>query len=574
MSARDYLSEVLSDVEVTAGNVTDVGPLRLRTGGVVLGKVLDPGGAAVAGASVYANFAGQMRPGARDHQSVSDSEGYFEIRGLPDGPLELVAQHPSYAEGRSAGVDIDAEMGSTDVEIILKWGGHLEGYVRSRDGMGIPGRMIRVSVDGSGRGFGFGGGGTDAETGADGHFRAENLPMGLARVELFGDASGALVTAVAVREVEIFEGQTAYVEFEARRVLVQGQVTRHGAPVAGGHLNLRGSAATAMMFIGRGATPTADAGPQLQYAQTRADGSFELYVEQPGEFTASLNLSESVSSLPSQPVTIPDVDVHSVSLDFGGTVIRGFVMDQESSEPVGEASVSARPPAASGLSGSSTRALADGTFELELEPGAYELITRAEGYTTDERSIEVASDGSTRSMRIGLDAARYIEGRVFETTGRAVGGMFVRATPSGPSASEAVSGAGARTLADGSFQLEGLARQPYNLLTGSELAGYAFARNIRPGTRDVDMQLTPGGRVYVVVQTEDGTPAGGVSVSVTALDGAAARGFGGTTGPSGVTQFSTPAGSVELTARQGELAGQSVVSVAPGGEVPAEIVLR
>ena len=88
-------------------------------------------------------------------------------------------------------------------------------------------------------------------------------------------------------------------------------------------------------------------------------------------------------------------------------------------------------------------------------------------------------------------------------------GMFVMATEAGPPSTLPSSGGGARTLADGSFQLEQLARKAYNLLAGSELSGYGFRPNVRPGGSDVELALSLGGRVAVFVRSTDGEPAGG-----------------------------------------------------------------
>ena len=305
--------------------------------------------------------------------------------------------------------------------------------------------------------------------------------------------------------------------------------------------------------------------------QTEASSSSSSNRE---NYTANVGLADITTRLPDETIHIPDIDVYAVTIDFGGAVVQGIVVDKETEEPVATVFVVARPSeSSSGLSASSSMTRADGAFELELDPGVYELQTRADGYATGEHPIDVRGESSSSSIRIALEPARAIHGRVVDSQGRAMAGMLVIATESDAIAGAPTTGGRARTLGDGSFRVEQLARKTYNLLTGSELAGYGFRRNVRPGASEVDLALAPGGRVVVFARGEDGEPIDRVNITLTAIDGAPIRDFGTSTRSDGTATLSLPSGNLELMAVKDDLQGSTVVTVQPGADVPVEIRL-
>jgi protocatechuate 3,4-dioxygenase beta subunit len=303
--APEFLPEAISSVRVTAGNVSDLGTIRLRRGGQVEGTVVNGSDEAVPGATVRAILPGRRMYDSVDRDVATDRSGRFRISGIPDGEVDVVATHPLYAETRAEEVEIDSASGPAEVKIVLRRGGSLDGYVRSRDGSEISGRTIQVMshearLDPFGEGL--------TRTSDDGFFRFEKLPPGTLTVALV-QVEPTSMYAIQSREIEIREEETTYVEFLSRRVLVQGQVRRGGAPLAGValELNSTGSGMRATFgFSDQGVA--ASSGPWYLTAVTTEDGYYELLVDEPGEYR--LSAAANGVALP-MTVTIPDADSHS-----------------------------------------------------------------------------------------------------------------------------------------------------------------------------------------------------------------------------------------------------------------------
>ena len=98
-------------------------------GATLAGQVLDPKGAPIASASVYARRRGRGRWGA-GFSAKSDPEGRFAIDGLPEGRYDLVATYPGYAAGRADSIP----SGTQSVVIQLTAGARVRGTVRDRNG--------------------------------------------------------------------------------------------------------------------------------------------------------------------------------------------------------------------------------------------------------------------------------------------------------------------------------------------------------------------------------------------------------------------------------------------------------
>ena len=123
VSAGQFTKATLTDVKVTAGAVTDVGRIRLGSGGGVRGVVASSDGAPVPGASVRAKSASLTDYG-EGSRTQTDVQGSFELRGLQPGKVDVVASHPSFADGYVAGVDVDPSKAPVDAKIVLHAGAH------------------------------------------------------------------------------------------------------------------------------------------------------------------------------------------------------------------------------------------------------------------------------------------------------------------------------------------------------------------------------------------------------------------------------------------------------------------
>ena len=558
--SADFLPEAISSVLVSGGSVTEIGTIRLRRGGSIVGTVVDTSAEPVPGATI-----GTIVPGPRVYQErsvSSDPKGRFQILGLMDGKIAVEASHPSYAETRLEGIVVDSTAGGSELEIVLQRGGALEGVVRTRDGTDVAGRTIQVYRHVNS------GNAHTARTSGDGSFRIEHLPAGKLTAAL-QHIEGSGTFTVQSREVDIAEGETTYVEFQSRSVLVRGQVRRGGSPLTGVEIELQpkgpGFSAAYSSFSPVGPPAT---GPRYLMGMTGEDGYYELLVGEPGEYGVSA--SAYGVGLPWRTVTIPDVDSLALDLDFGGALVSGRVVEKETEAPVAGAFVEAR-------SATSEAGLAvgpDGRFELELEPGEFTLVVRAEGYARMEEKL-VLEEAGRSELVVALTSGLRITGRVGDASGRGLGNVRVMAVEDSPDVAAVPTRVGfAITIPDGSFRLVDLARGRYNILAATgDAATFAFLPSIPAGADDLDLSLRPGGKVEGLVVDLEGAPVANAIVALAAIDGRKVRGVQSRSDGSGRLELKAPQGNLMIRAVLNEAEGMAKVSVSPNETARVEIVL-
>jgi protocatechuate 3,4-dioxygenase beta subunit len=576
-SAPDRASGVVSGVVVAGGATADAGRIRLGAGGVVRGLVVDGGGAPVGGASVRLVGAGRSYSFPRDTEAVSDPGGAFELRGVESGTVELVAAHPSYAEGRAAGIEVDPARGPAEARIVMAQGGRIEGRLARRDGSGMPGAIqVQPARVGSPSFMG----GLTAQAGPDGTFVVEHVPAGRVIVYAMAGAGGVMESRQS-REAEVREGETTTVEFLSREILVTGHVSRSGAPAPGLRLRLMGTGGSRMMMsMGglMGAVPAPPAGPQRLTGVTDESGAFALIVDEPGTYRVMTNTTDGKITFPMRTVEIPDADTHVVDLAFTGVPLTGVVVDKDTEQPVPAAFVSAAtgqaaPGGLMSASGSATAGV-DGRFVLELEPGDYRVQAFAEGYAPDTAEVSVAAGGPTQELRLAVSRGGSISGRVVDAAGRAVGGVRVSALMAEGDGGSGGGGGGGESLPDGSFDIRGLPAGTFTLSAQSDLGAFAVRSGVASGQTGVTLTLRPGGSVQLQVYGTDGAPVERAFVRVSRVAGARIQVMAGTsTSPAGSAQLVVPAGDVELEVGKDKLRGRVTVSVAPGGATAAEVTL-
>ena len=260
VSAPERANATVTNVKVAAGAATDVGRIVLGAGGIVRGSVVDAAGAPVPAAVVTAQGIGRsfgFGP-VGSPEAVTDAGGLFEMRGVPTGALQLVARHPSFAEGR-ASADVDPAKDPPEVRIAMLQGGRIEGRARRRDGTAVTG-AVNVFSRRSGASFGPT---SMIPIAPDGTFVVEHVAAGTVNVVLM-EGSGGQLTSTKEREVDLLEGQTATVEFVPRDILVTGRVTRAGAAAANLRLRASGDQFNAM-FVMRGSDGAVGARSPTKY---------------------------------------------------------------------------------------------------------------------------------------------------------------------------------------------------------------------------------------------------------------------------------------------------------------------
>lgn len=537
VDAPGRATAVVSGVKVRAGADTDIGRIRLTRGGVVRGRVTDAEGAPIAGATVDAEGPGGY--GSAFLAVKSDLAGSFEISGVPEGIVHVSASHPRYAPGRVDGVPVEAARGPAEVTIVLTQGGRVEGTARYRDGSPVAGASVQIQ----------GGAQRTTPIGPDGRFGFDRVRPGSGFLILLQQREGRR-RLVARRAFHLQEGDTALVDFVLREVLVTGHVTRGGAPVAGVRIHFTGE------YGG--------------FATTGAEGRYELTLGAPGPHEVRVETADGLGGTTVDAVEVPDQDLFLWDVDLSRFApVSGTVVDAETGAPVAQAQVSA------GTTGNgmapATRTQSDGRFELLVEPGDRSISVFALGFIGETRSAQVSAGGLS-GLEFRLARGAVIKGRVLDPAGHPVQGL------------EVVAGAGsvdpshgyAETLADGSFQLKGLRKEPHTLAAGNGDIGFAWKAGIVPGGPDVDIRLQPSVRVRLRVLGSGSEPVAGAGAWVESVDGVPMNFVGrgsDTTDAAGVLVLGVPTGSVGIVARKDDLEGRVRVDVRPEEPVEAEIRL-
>ena len=215
-------------------------------------------------------------------------------------------------------------------------------------------------------------------------------------------------------------------------------------------------------------------GPLYLHALSGPDGFFELLVDRPGEYTVDATGSEGKSRFPRKTVVIPDVDAHTVTLDYGSVTVTGRVVAADG-EPIERAQVTVFPTLATPVAQSVAFAATDdsGSFQLEVEPGDYLVRTRAEAFAPGEDALEV-HEGRPSDLTIRLSRGNRIIGRVLDAAGQHPGWYYVRAVEDvQPTTDPPRLSAWADIHPDGTFELRNLpSGRGYNLRAGSDLLGF------------------------------------------------------------------------------------------------------
>ena len=186
---------------------------------------------------------------------------------------------------------------------------------------------------------------------------------------------------------------------------------------------------------------------------------------------------------PGREVEVPDVDRFELDLEIAATTVSGMVVDQDERRPGARTRASgcgARAPGP-GRTGASRSRSSRGSTSLEAQaPGRRRTVL----------PLSVGPEGLS-DLRVEMERGVEIRGRVLDAAGR----PFRARDPGGRRRRRLRRSA--YTLADGSFRIDGLGAQPYALVTGGDLPGWAVRGGVTPGDEPVTLALRPGGRIAV-----------------------------------------------------------------------------
>jgi hypothetical protein len=326
-----------------------------------------------------------------------------------------------------------------------------------------------------------------------------------------------------------------------------------------------------------GVVPPPAVGPQHGWAVTRADGGYELLVDEPGQYMALVTSADGGTNYPMRTIQVPDADAFTADLAFGGVPLSGRVVDAETGAPLGGATVAARAATSGGERPgppATTLSARDGSFQLEVDPGAVTVGARADGYAAGRAAVAVGENGAS-DVRVALSRGLEIAGRVLDAAGKPVRAAFVSAEPEGEQAEGPGPNMGfAQSGADGTFTISGLAAGRFTLGTSDEAGGFAVLTGVAAGTQDALLRLAAGGEVRAQVFRPDGAPAPDVLVRIARVNGKPFwSGRPARTNASGVAELNAPAGAVELAASLDTATGSATVNVTAASTASVEIRL-
>lgn len=386
--ASGFAPAVVRGVEVGGeGDSADLGTLRLDPGARLEGRVTDPTGVPVEGASVEPELEGR----SYEPQTTSTGpDGRFEIVDLPpDRRLELWITRDGYAGRRIEGLRAPTEQ---PLEIVLQPEGRVEGRVVDANGEPVEGARVEV-----GEARRFPEGGTYIEptpthprgsvvSDAAGRFVVSRLPAG----ELFLRARSREYLPSDIRRVEIEPGRVHDdLIFELE----------HGATIVGRVVGPEGEA-----------VPGASVRLVEGFAGAHADGDGRFRLE-----AVPLGASSLVADHEDYARVVRDVDVEpgeqEVDLrlprapDLSGRVVG------EDGTPIPGAEVWLNRN-----DGEARRELTDaqGAFRFSgVDPGSHRLRAQAEGWAeTRLRQPVVVAESNVSGVEIRLTRGATIRGRV------------------------------------------------------------------------------------------------------------------------------------------------------------------
>lgn len=537
-------------------------PIVASDEAAIVGRVLDPEGEGVAGASVRATPAG----GGDTVNVTSGAAGHFAFGALAEGAWNLDASaetliNPGPSDKRVMTVHVD-DTSTLELDLQLHRAAVVSGRVVA-DGSGVAGATLFADVfycDSLGGQLGR----FRVEIGssdADGSFRAE-LPPG--RLRIVASRSGGPAAARAESEELVLtdgvarDGVVIDLANRGRGGRVEGVISgSDGRPIA---------AIVELYGQGRPREIRSDGAGHYKLVDLAA-GHYRMRVRAVGHGTVEAEID----------VRDGETTVKDVALSGGGA-LRGRVVDS-ADQPVAGATVVVRKgnETATVLSGH------DGSFAIEqpeqLGAGA---TVQAVSLQHSDTQIENAIAGSEVVLKLGPGGV--VKGQVQDAEGHPIAGAVVSVLgwqaldpdPFSPHQVEPVRIGGA----DGTFTLGPLRPGSYRLRGEAPWRGATTVEGIAVHaggeTTGVVLRLTGGGVVRGIVRDEEGAAVEGANIQLTEASAVLPPKMTKSDGDGRYEIKGVTAGRHSLRAmQQGYLTVmESGIEVADGGDVSRDVVLR
>jgi protocatechuate 3,4-dioxygenase beta subunit len=599
----EYEERSIGGLSLAAGATRSGVTVVLRRGLSVRGVVRDEEGRPLAGAEVSLSTSRTFRagrggvqmqfigPGGQQRRETG-ADGRFEFRGLKAGDYTVSARRAGFARASVDPVKVSEPQAGEPVELTLRPGATLSGFVRDKSGAGASGWSIAAREAGQSGGTPFGPGALRSEepTGPDGAFLLEGA---VARETYDLQAMGP--SGLGPRKA----GVVAPAEDVELTVTGTGQIRGRVVDGDGGRaipdfqLRYQPDAKGGMRFVMR-AGPGRGRGPYEKQAFHAEDGSFVLEDVPAGRWTVEA-FAPSYQPGSAAGVTVGEGEAAEgveIRLSKGG-VVTGRVLESRTGRPILDATVQAqlsggggpaamiRMGAEAGENEASTDA--EGRYEITgLAPGTWTVTASHPDWSEATTSVELKETPATADIRLGRGGS--IGGTVL-AAGRPVAGAQVTLSAAGDSGfrpGAGMMGGGEQSaLSDdsGRFRFERLSPGRYSLGASLRDQSSAPAEAVVTGddAQEVQLVLSEGAIVRGLVTGLPDLQLAGVNVSAQGQDYFATTrtAAGGTFELAGV-----PEGLVTLRANAGDFltgsrSASTTVTIGPGqAEAAAEIVFE
>ena len=283
----------LVDTTVDGGDTIDVGTVTVKRGRSISGRVLDPSGVPVAGATVAAGIllTGDGQKLYIDDESIgaqkteTDDDGRFVMSGFPPATITVLAGKDGV--GRAPSLQIPRGPASANVDLVLAATGSLQGTA-TLDGAPLADTVIIANPASASSSNFF------VTTGADGTFALDMLSPGVYGIYPMIGGGGGKPKDMYVRRVDVVAGQRGKVDISAttgKGALAIGVATDAGEPVLASQVMVVGAQVDAanMGVLRDGAflsTLAADGPPMPIYFRGAMGGPTRVEQMVAGAYTA------------------------------------------------------------------------------------------------------------------------------------------------------------------------------------------------------------------------------------------------------------------------------------------------
>jgi hypothetical protein len=467
VTAEGYAPRSIEGLQIPEDKDLEDVRITLSRGSVLDVRVLTAEGEPVAGAWVHTSPEERLdRPNPmfldQPGRDRTDSAGRCRLTLPEAGTFQVSASGP----GSSAMARVTAGPGVTPIELRFPAGAEVSGRVIGEDGTGIAGASIHLEQAGNRRG---------TNTGPDGTFILSTVPDGVYRLkatwkELTTDSLDVTVAGSPVRGLELRLDRPA----ERRAVLT-------------GHL--LGLAPEELLQTRVNAHKKE--GGELQSTSPNREGVYRVEGLEPGEWEVSAWVSGRQAH---GAVQIPAGAVEAtLDLEFRkGFNLTGRVLVDGKPLPGAEVEAWGKEHSVT-----SAHTAYDGSFVIRgLAAGTVTLVIASTQGLAGSREVHVTED---QEVSIALSTGR-LSGRVFAVTGEPVEDAAVTVDAWIPALQTSVSAPGARTGADGAFEIPRVCAGTYKITVLKE--GFTPA--------EATAEVPPGGSsplVEVVLKPrEEGPP--------------------------------------------------------------------